>query len=189
MPFEKDPLALRALAHPLRLRIRELLNREGALTGTEIGRSLGVSQALASHHVRQLAKYGFVRPAESGDQREHRWELVSGSLSVDTSEPGDDLDAVELAYAQRAVSRLGEWHVLRRDPDSGLDDRWLEAAGVSDSLLYLTPEEADALRATLNAAVAEFLPRGADAGRRPDGARAVALFAMLTPLHPTESGN
>ena len=62
-----DPLALRALAHPLRLKLHALVGREGSITAAEAARQLGVSQALASHHLRQLAKYGYVEPAEAGD--------------------------------------------------------------------------------------------------------------------------
>jgi len=189
MSFESDPLALRALAHPLRLRIRELLNRDGALTSTELGRELGISQALASHHVRQLAKYGYVRAAPGADQRERRWELVHASISAETTEPGAELDAVEQAYAQRALARLREWQELRRDPDSGFDPSWLEHAGLSDNLLYLTAEEVAVLRSALGQAVAEYRGRTEDPASRPDGARPVALFALITPLSPTEHGN
>ena len=50
-----DPLALRALAHPLRLKIWGLVGREGRLTAADAARQLSISQALASHHLRQLA--------------------------------------------------------------------------------------------------------------------------------------
>ena len=65
-----DALALRALAHPLRLKLHALVGREGSITAAEAARQFGVSQALASHHLRQLAKYGYVEPAEAGDNRE-----------------------------------------------------------------------------------------------------------------------
>ena len=61
-----DPRALRALAHPTRLAIRELLLREGSLTATQASRLLGESTASTSYHLRQLAKYGFIEPAEGG---------------------------------------------------------------------------------------------------------------------------
>src|ERR1700679_2222186 len=46
--------ALRARAHPLRLRMLSLLTG-AAMSAAELGRELGVSQALASYHLRQLA--------------------------------------------------------------------------------------------------------------------------------------
>jgi hypothetical protein len=37
--------------------------------------------------------------------------------------------------------------------------------------------------------VAEYLGRSDDPATRPAGARPVALFALFTPLSPTEGGN
>ena len=45
---------LRAIAHPLRLRIIELLHSNKQLTVTEIHKELQVEQAVASHHLRIL---------------------------------------------------------------------------------------------------------------------------------------
>lgn len=45
---------LRAMAHPLRLLIIDMLFRRKAMTVTEIYEELGVEQAVASHHLRIL---------------------------------------------------------------------------------------------------------------------------------------
>lgn len=45
---------LRAIAHPLRLQIIELLQLNKQLTVTEIHQQLDVEQAVASHHLRIL---------------------------------------------------------------------------------------------------------------------------------------
>ncbi len=66
-------MAIRALAHPLRAELQGLLLREGAMTAAQAARRLGISQALASHHLRQLARYDFVEPAEGKDHRERPW--------------------------------------------------------------------------------------------------------------------
>ena len=76
-----DPLAIRAMAHPVRLDLQSLLGREGPMTAADAARRLGISQALASHHLRQLAKYDFVEPAPGKDNRERPWRLVSTSQS------------------------------------------------------------------------------------------------------------
>ncbi|HVI18641.1 MAG TPA: helix-turn-helix domain-containing protein, partial [Gaiellales bacterium] len=55
-----DPRALRALAHPTRLRLVGLLRREGPLTATQAGALIDEVPASASFHLRQLAKYGLV---------------------------------------------------------------------------------------------------------------------------------
>src|SRR4051794_41920037 len=69
-----DPMAMRALAHPVRLALIEALADAGTLTATEAGERVGESPANASFHLRQLAKYGFVE--EAGTQGRRRpWEV------------------------------------------------------------------------------------------------------------------
>src|SRR5258707_885606 len=67
-----DPKAIRALAHPLRLDLLQLLGSGGPATAAQCGRVLGVSQASCSVHLRQLAKYGFVEDAGPGRDRRER---------------------------------------------------------------------------------------------------------------------
>ena len=58
--------ALRALAHPIRLRMLSLLT--GApMCAADIARELGITQANASYHLRQLAAAGEV--VEAGERR------------------------------------------------------------------------------------------------------------------------
>jgi DNA-binding transcriptional ArsR family regulator len=59
---------LRVVAHPLRLRILSLLTGT-PMSAAEVSRELGVSHALASYHLRQLAKTEFLEVAE---ERSHR---------------------------------------------------------------------------------------------------------------------
>src|SRR3954471_16596105 len=74
MPFDQlrevtDPMAMRALAHPVRLAIIEALADAGTLTATEAGERVGESPANASFHLRQLAKSGFVEEAGAQGRR------------------------------------------------------------------------------------------------------------------------
>ena len=71
--------ALRARAHPLRLRMLSLLTG-AAMSAAELGRELGVSQALASYHLRQLADAEVVELAEQrsrrgGRERRYRYRV------------------------------------------------------------------------------------------------------------------
>src|SRR5580692_8903755 len=52
-----DPVAIRALAHPLRLDLLATTGHAGQITTADAARELGISHGLASHHLRQLAKY------------------------------------------------------------------------------------------------------------------------------------
>jgi DNA-binding transcriptional ArsR family regulator len=78
-----DPRAIRALAHPTRLALLSIIGRSDRITAAAAARELGVSHALAVHHLRQLAKYGFVEQVEGADQREKPWRSVHTSLSLE----------------------------------------------------------------------------------------------------------
>lgn len=181
----ESPVAMRALAHPVRLRLRELLIRDGPMTSAEAGRALGISQALASHHLRQLAKYEFVVPAPSRDQREHRWQAAGSSLSATTSHSPAAQAPLEQLFAERALSRLLAWQNARAD----YDPAWQDNAGVSDQLIYVTAEELAVLQPAIAEALAPFRARNADPGQRPADAEPVAVFALAVPVPPTSRGN
>jgi DNA-binding transcriptional ArsR family regulator len=63
-----DASTLRALAHPLRVRMLSLLHGQAG-SAAELARELGVSQAAASYHLRRLAAAGMVELVE---ERMHR---------------------------------------------------------------------------------------------------------------------
>src|SRR5215470_8712900 len=76
-----DPVAIRALAHPLRHNLMAIIGRLGRATTAQAARELGISHGLASHHLRQLAKYGFVEQVRGKDHRERPWRLVATSYN------------------------------------------------------------------------------------------------------------
>src|SRR3954462_15706126 len=116
-----DPLAIRAMAHPVRLDLQSLPGREGPMTAADAARRLGISQALASHHLRQLAKYEFVEPAPGKDNRERPWRLVatsrSGREAARTPEGAAAADVLEQLIAERALESLAQWQQQRQDEE------------------------------------------------------------------------
>ena len=65
----RDPRVLRAMAHPFRLTLLELVERRGTLTSAEASALTGESTASCSFHLRQLAKYGFIEEGSSLPKR------------------------------------------------------------------------------------------------------------------------
>ena len=59
-------LTLRAVNHPLRQRVIEVLQAEEQLTVTEIYIRLRIEQSVASQHLAILRKAGIVRPKRDG---------------------------------------------------------------------------------------------------------------------------
>lgn len=72
-----DPRALKAVAHPLRVRLLGELRTNGPATATELAGRLGESSGATSYHLRQLARYGFVEAdPDRRDRRERRWRAI-----------------------------------------------------------------------------------------------------------------
>lgn len=186
----RDPVEIRALAHPLRLKLHELVGREGAMTAAQAARQLGISQALASHHLRQLAKYGFVEQASAADHRERPWRVTSTSYSwaETVADPESSLaaDVLEQLLAQRAVTHLADWQQRRTDAEPA----WRDNTGIGQNLIYLTADEMVELRHALDALINPLVHRRklGDAAARPAGARPVDLTIICAPLPPTASG-
>ncbi|SEL52970.1 ArsR/SmtB family transcription factor [Streptacidiphilus jiangxiensis] len=175
-------VALRALAHPHRLAIRELLTRQGPLSAAEAARELGISQALASHHLRLMAKYGLVLPAAARDQRERRWRLANAELSLGGGEKqGVEVEqatqALERLYLERALTRFTRWQEQRESSPRA----WQDQAGLSDSLLRMTVDELAEFNRAVQALLTPFVQRAAEPGRQPANAQPVAITILVTP--------
>lgn len=184
-----DPIALRALAHPLRLKLHLLLVREGTCSAAYAARELDISQALASHHLHQLAKYGFAEQTAGRDRRERPWRALSTSatwLGADgTPEGAIAADLLEQTLVNRSVVALGEWQRRRRDPGH---EHWHDVAGVDTSLVYMSSEEAARFGKAFEALCRPFIESGVDGPHRAGDSRPVELTLLLVPLVPTASG-
>jgi hypothetical protein len=175
-----DPVALRAYAHPLRMKLVGLLRREGPLTATQAADKVGDTVPNCSFHLRQLAKYGLVERVPGADAREKPWRatawFTSWESSTDDAEHRaavDHLDAVVFArYSERVGEFIGRRHL---DPPE-----WRGVTGPSDYYLYVTPDELAELHRRIDEMMEAYRPRGADPSLRPAGTRGVEIvqFAM-----------
>jgi predicted ArsR family transcriptional regulator len=171
-----DPMAVRALAHPLRLDLIEVLGTLGPATAARCGRQLGVSQASCSFHLRQLAKYGFVEEAEAGpDRRERVWQLTDFEQSWQSGPVTDELDRV---FAQREADRVLGWTARRAAEQSD----WQEAAFLGGASLPVTADELLEIRQQLRAVLEPYVARVTEGAPRPAGARFVRLLLAGTPI-------
>jgi DNA-binding transcriptional ArsR family regulator len=184
-----DPVVLRALAHPLRQRLHRLLLREQSCSAAYAARELGISHALASHHLRQLAKYGFAEQVPGRDRRERPWRTLSTSTTWVGAGRDDEraaaADLLEQTVAEQSISSLLAWHRRRRESD---ERAWDGIANLDTSLLYLTPEEAAELGARFDELCRPYIPRRHDRAERPSGAGPVELTLLMVPLPPTGTG-
>src|SRR4029450_1968676 len=78
----EDPGALRALAHPARLRVVDELYQGSERTASELAKITGLTPSAMSYHLRALERWGIVERADPReDGRERPWRAPARSLT------------------------------------------------------------------------------------------------------------
>lgn len=179
--LELDARGMRALAHPVRVRILGELQRGGPSTATRLSPVVGATPSVTSWHLRHLAEHGMVRDAaEHGSGRERWWEAVSRGYRLTAEGPG----ALEAGQALASVMEevdgdvVGDW---QRDVEPTLPREWLELAGRASTRVLVTPEELQALETAWEALLAPFVLRKDDPASAPEGARLVHYLRHVLP--------
>jgi DNA-binding transcriptional ArsR family regulator len=164
---------VRALAHPLRFRLLELL-RAGPATASMLARELDESSGATSYHLRELAKAGFVEEdAERGNGRDRWWRrttplFVVPSDAADDAEYAAALGSIRAFMVERDEQALGAYFATVADQPQ----EWQDASFLAGWTLHVTPDELRALSALVLEAV-DGLRRTIE--ERPEDARKVYI--------------
>jgi len=175
---------LRALSHPLRLRMLEVL-REGPATASALGRRLGESSGATSYHLRALAKAGVVEEDERGSKRERWWRRVDSFTLVSRALP-EELDPADRATIDAALARIDAFFLdrddeaLRRwsDQRDSLGREWQDASMLGNWPVLATPAEVKALWTLVITEIDKLRRSAADA---PEGAAEVHVSLRVLP--------
>jgi DNA-binding transcriptional ArsR family regulator len=177
-----DPKALRALAHPIRIRLVGLLRVHGQLTATQASQLLGESSASCSFHLRQLAKYGLVEEAGGGQGRERPWRATA--MFTDWPDVAEDPKVAEATdmltgvIAEQWFEHLMRWIEVRQDEP----DEWQQAAHFGDFVLHVTASELADLDKRIRDLLDVYLDRQVSEELRPPGARVVTFLRVAHPF-------
>ncbi|MGW7492440.1 helix-turn-helix domain-containing protein [Streptomyces sp. NPDC054786] len=175
-----DARSLRGVAHPLRMRILELLRLDGPDTATGLGRRLGENTGTVSWHLRHLADHSFIEEETGrGTKRERWWRAAHVTHRLDTAEFRDDPDTrgalslyvheIVQQHFNRVVTYLTEdWE--REWRDAGTLTQWHD--------LRLTHEQL----AALNEELAEVVARHRDAAQSGSGGAAAEEQPVVVQL-------
>jgi hypothetical protein len=185
-----DSRTLRALTHPVRIALIEALLLGGAMTATEVGEQIGESSTTCSFHLRQLAKYGFVEEAGGGKGRSRPWRLTSSGMQFRSAHADPETEMAALALVRmlrdRQFARYQTWLETSRN----FPREWRDAAGSSESIIYLTPTELDELSEEVLALVLpRFRERLTDPARRPPDAVPVEILMLSYPIRLPPPGD
>ncbi len=139
-PEQREVSAMRATAHPLRLRILSLLT--GAeMSAAEVARELDVTHANASYHLRLLADAGLL--IEAGEEKirggvakryRHPWEVAG----IDSGTPAD-----AAAFLQAVTGDLNRRYERRTAGQRNI---------LTDAEMWVTPETWERVQALVEQA-------------------------------------
>jgi len=177
-----DARELRALAHPVRMALYEVLALHDSLTATQASKLVGGSPSSVAYHLRTLAKYGYVEETNDGTGRERPWRRshIGFSFSENTDDP-------ETNAAAQALSRqLFKRWLERRAEYQRTRDQWpervREAVGNWNKVLFGTVEEFDELQDAFNRLFAKYQDRIARPELRPEGWQTFELQLYTHPI-------
>ena len=184
-PHERaTPAQMRAMVHPLRMRIIDALRNDGPSTASRLAAELGESSGATSYHLRVLAQAGVIEEdPDRGNGRERWWRRVQ-PIYFPTDAEAPDERALEVAGRLLHIEREDE--ALRRYllGFDTLSTEWNEATFTGSFPVYLTADELLAFGLEWLAKV-EALQGSPEA--RPPGARRVVLSLRGIPwLGPEE---
>ena len=173
--------ALRAYAHPVRMKLILALRTRGPLSATQAGRLLGESSGTCSFHLRQLAKYGLVEETGEGTGREKPWRATTASTSWDdvqqTPEAAAAAGLLAEVLAESYFGELTRWLEVR----SQESEEWQRAAFIGDRFLWLTADELAQVGRDLGAVADRYSERQARPELRPPGSRLVTYLHLGFP--------
>lgn len=186
----KDLETVKALGHPLRMRLYRALMVAQRATASQLAEQVDEAVSLVSYHLRKLAAHGLIEEAEQGgaDGRERWWQAAVGGVST---EDADFRDAPESEGAYVALSRLAarQRHELYQsylDAKSAWPDEWRDTSFNSEYLLSLTPQELVELRTEMDGLLKKWEARSdaaREAGER-EGREHVAVHTAGFPFRP-----
>lgn len=180
-----DAGALKALAHPLRVRIYDLLSERGPQTASSLAALIGETSGATSYHLRALASHDLIREVEGrGTARERWWERPKGRINL----PGPD---ETMSPANRAAAQIvtAEFFRLRHQtlmdylnrPSSEQPEEWRDAGLVMTTMLDLTSEQMAEVTAQMSALVDTLIERYRGQEGAP-GTRRVSLRSEIFDL-------
>lgn len=158
-----DAGALKALAHPLRVRIFDLLASRGPQTASSLAALVGETSGSTSYHLRALAAHDLIREVEGrGTARERWWERPKGRIDL----PGPD---EQMSPANRAAAQIvtSEFFRLRHEtlmqylnrPESEVPEGWRDVGITVTTHLDVTPAQAMALRQEMEDLIEQAIER------------------------------
>ncbi|MCZ0979308.1 helix-turn-helix domain-containing protein [Streptomyces diastatochromogenes] len=180
---------LKAIAHPLRMRLYRALFVARTATASQLAEQVDEAVSLVSYHLRKLAEHGLIEEAgtQSSDGRERWWQPSSYGFSVQEEDLRDapELLAASAAFGRTVNQQRAELHSRFLDERLTWSGEWRAASISSEWLPRLTAAELTALGEELEAVLQKHdrRARAAEAAGDTEGRENVALHLHAFPYH------
>jgi DNA-binding transcriptional ArsR family regulator len=191
-PLLVDATNLRALAHPLRVQIYDLLWDRGSATATHLAEQLGESSGTTSYHLRVLAEHGFIEDdPDRGNRRDRWWRVRPGGFSLDSSELfEDDSSAASLQVVAGELWRMHarqieRWYLTAQQ----WGETWMSASASTAMRFEGTPEEMAEVRDALAEVMQRFQERFAAREEPPPGSHRIMVQCHVFPSDDPPGGD
>jgi DNA-binding transcriptional ArsR family regulator len=138
-----DVTSMRALAHPTRLSLLEILREHGSLTASQCATLLDLSPKTCSYHLNQLARNGLIRETAEPrmDLRERPWRLAYGQIES----PLEERDPSTAKARSKSIVMIAQRnHDLLLQFTAALDDvpdTWTSAVNITSRRMMMTVSE------------------------------------------------
>ncbi|WP_270887466.1 ArsR/SmtB family transcription factor [Pedococcus sp. 5OH_020] len=175
-----DARAIKVLAHPLRSRLLGTLRKGGPATATDLATALGTNSGATSYHLRKLESVGLVADTGEGEGKRRLWRASTESHQYEPSDFAGDEDAETALnwlvrdYMRHFAEQFERW----LDVEATWPAQWRDAAGMNDSFVIATSEQAEAMKAELDEVVARYRR----VGQGNPNARRLAVYSVIYPL-------
>lgn len=183
-----DLEALRLLAQPVRLRIQAQLEH-GPANATTLAHALGESTGLTSHHLRQLAKHGFIEEVpELARGRERWWRSARVDWRVPPREEQDPQMRALLDEIVRLdlAADIQEFASAQLRQDDAASEAWAGQLPYSRGLIHVTPRELEEFFEEYITLLRRYQPSAEQAS--PDARPVVTSFMAYPAPPPPVSG-
>ncbi|MBB2794046.1 UNVERIFIED_ORG: DNA-binding transcriptional ArsR family regulator [Rhizobium pisi] len=179
-----EPTALKALAHPVRLRVLGMLRIDGPATATQLAARLGLNSGATSYHLRQLAQYGFIEEAPHASRRDRWWRASHEITSVPPSEAEGEGLELDLAFNQAALSLQVSQMQQALEESADLPAEWRKATAADDIIIPMTAAQAEALTKRLTDIILKAMRAAPSLGEAASQAPGMVPFYVMLHAFP-----
>ncbi|KAA9150664.1 helix-turn-helix transcriptional regulator [Microbacterium lushaniae] len=181
-----DAGALRALAHPLRVQIYDILSQYGPQTSSSLAALTGESSGATSYHLRALARQDLIREVTGrGTGRERWWERPVGGVELSGPEAARTpagraaMQVVMTETLNRRHQQLMAWIATAMDTEP---EEWRGASMISTGTARLTPAQLADLTSRIQTIIDETVDTYRD--QQGEDVRPVTIRSDVFPLPP-----